>query len=71
MSKLEKRRRKDIAVYITNNNKPTDQFGKCPKCQTPDNKIQWGWTGVYYNMICKNGHYWTYSFNKSNPNRLS
>ena len=44
-------------VYLENNNKPLPKT-KCPKCHSLNNKIQWGWSGVYYDMICENGHLW-------------
>ena len=44
---------------------PINIFGKCPQCKCKHSKIQWGWHGVYYDMICKNGHSWTYKFNET------
>lgn len=34
----------------------------CPKCGAEKSKILWGWPGVYYDMVCSNGHDWTYEF---------
>ena len=44
------------------NNKPTDIFGICSKCQSGNIKIVYGWHGVYYDLICKNNHNLHYSF---------
>ena len=43
---------------------PTEEFGKCPHCDEELSKIVWGWCGVYYDLICKNGHSWKYEFPK-------
>lgn len=32
---------------------------ECPICEGKS-KITWGWTGVYYDMVCENGHDWKY-----------
>ena len=41
---------------------PPGTFGNCPICQTKELKIIWGWQGVYYDLLCKNGHDFTYNF---------
>ncbi len=43
--------------YLENKNKPLPNT-KCRKCLSKNNKIQWGWAGVYYDMICEYGHIW-------------
>lgn len=41
---------------------PTSYLGSCPECGAKESKIVWGWDGSYYDMICSNGHDWTYTF---------
>lgn len=50
--------------YERISNKPVsaELYGKCPKCHTDRSKIMWGWHGIYYDMVCENGHDWTYYF---------
>ena len=47
---------------------PIKLFGKCPKCDG-SSKIVWGWHGVYYDLICKNGHLWTFNFKRKQGRR--
>lgn len=35
---------------------PIEKVGKCPKCGSDKSKICWGWAGVYYDLVCENGH---------------
>lgn len=53
-----------VAPVAEHRNKPTDQFGECPKCGVEESRIMWGWHGVYYDLVCVNGHEWTYKFPK-------
>ncbi len=62
MTRLEISKYRNITIYHDNKNKSTSEFGNCPDCYSPNNKIQWGWHGVYYDMICENGHQWKYNF---------
>jgi len=48
--------------YSENSNAPTDAYGNCPICKSPNNKISWGWHGVYYDLVCENNHIWEYKF---------
>lgn len=48
--------------FIENQNAPIDKFGPCPKCGATLSKIVWGWHGVYYDVVCSDGHLWTYQF---------
>ena len=41
---------------------PTALYGKCPFCSACISKIVWGWAEVYYDMLCPNGHIWTFYF---------
>lgn len=47
---------------ITDAPVPTEIVGYCPKCKTDNSKIIWGWDGIYYDLICSNGHFWTCKF---------
>ncbi len=42
----------------------TNKFGKCPKCNSEKSKIFRGLLGIYFSMICPNGHDWIYTFYK-------
>lgn len=42
----------------------TDKYGKCPKCNSKKSKIFRGLPGIYFSMICPNGHDWIYTFYK-------
>lgn len=50
--------------YDENRNKPlpVELCGPCPECGSEENKIQWGFHGVYYDLVCLNEHLWTYNF---------
>jgi len=43
---------------------PVDLVGRCTECGSEKNKIQWGWHGAYYDLVCENDHIWTYVFSK-------
>jgi len=55
---------------MTGQNAPTDQFGPCPFCSVEQSRIIWGWHGVYYDMVCMDGHTWTYYFPKMSEEEL-
>ena len=54
----------NIYSEITFKPVPTEIMGRCPKCKCDNSKIVWGWHGVYYDLVCENGHSWTYNFKK-------
>jgi hypothetical protein len=58
--------KRNVALYRKTKSKPVpvDKFGKCPKCRAEKSKIFWGWDEMYYDLICENGHYWSYDFKK-------
>jgi len=58
-----------MSAYDDIKSKPTDRFGACKECKSEKSKIIWGWPGVYYDMLCPNGHLWTYNFPKGNSER--
>jgi hypothetical protein len=59
-------------TYKNNPNKPVlmEKFGKCPICNCEFSKIMWGWNNIYYDMLCENGHEWTYKFDNSTQNAV-
>lgn len=62
MSKTSESEPEKMGMKKKEPNQPTSRYGPCPECGDESSLIVWGWHGIYYDLQCKNGHDWTYTF---------
>jgi len=61
---------KELYNFISFKPVPVERYGKCPECGSSNSKITYGWDGVYYDMVCENGHLWIFCFKDSKRVRV-